>query len=108
VIAAHFFHPRASDDIDTQFEYYRRESGIDLAIRFLDAVEEAIAFLYRYPEAGSPRDGGNPGLRGLRSWPIPGFEDLRLYYLRPEREHLLIVRVLHGRRDVARLLRDED
>lgn len=45
--------------------------------------------------------GGNP------SWPVPGFEDIRVYYL-AQQDVVRIVRVLHGKRDLKRILRRED
>ena len=43
---------------------------------------------------------------GLRSWPVKGFETIRIYYLKlPGR--LRVLRILHGKRDVRRILRRE-
>ncbi len=55
------------------------------------------------PDAGLLQPIANPHLAGLRSWPVKGFDEFRIYYLaRPEL--LTIVRVLHGRRDIATIL----
>ncbi len=61
----------------------------------------------KHPGIGGPRTIANPRLEGLRSWPIPGFEDVRIYYLQPERDLIRIVRILHGKRDLARILMEE-
>ena len=103
MITSHVFRPNASEDLDNQLDYYEREAGIDLALRFLGAVEETIQFLYRHPEAGSLRDFDNLRLKGIHSWPVPGFEAIRLYYDRPDENTLRVVRILHGKRDVAGL-----
>jgi len=79
-----------------------------LALRFLSCVEETFAFLYQNPQAGSPREFGNPLLKGLRSWPVHDFEDIRVYYLQPDERTLRIIRVLHGKRDVASILRKDE
>lgn len=55
------------------------------------------------PGIGSPRKFKNPSLAGLRSWPVPGFEEIRIYYLRPMAGVIRIVRILHGRRDLGKL-----
>ena len=73
MITRHVFRPHASEDLDSQLDYYEREAGIDLALRFLGAVEEAIQFLCRQPEAGSPETSATRDLKGMRSWPVPGF-----------------------------------
>ncbi len=88
-------------------DYYERESGLELALRFLGAVNQAIQFLYRYPDIGSLKEFSNPRLKGLRSWPIPGFEDIRLYYLRQDDDTLRILRILHGKRNLARIFDKE-
>jgi len=107
VITHHVIRPNAAEDLDEQLDYYEAEDGLELALRFFSAVEEAIQFLYRHPDAGSPKEFANPRLKGLRSWPVPGFENIRLYYLRPDENTLRIVRVLHGKRDLAHILEEE-
>jgi len=58
------------------------------------------------PEIGAPKQNKNPLLAGLRSWPVQDFEDIRIYYLLRE-DVLPVVRVLHGKRDIAKILRTE-
>jgi len=58
------------------------------------------------PETGTPRISSNPILSGLRSWPVKGFEDIRIYYLIQD-EEIRIVRVLHGRRDIQNILEND-
>ena len=96
--------PQAEEDLDSQLDYYVREAGLDVAMRYLGGIERAIHFLYLHPDAGSSKDFGNPALKGLRSWPVPGFEEIRIYYLRPDENTIRIVRILHGKRDLAGIL----
>ena len=107
MITHHVIRPNAAEDVDEQLDYYETEAGLELALRFFGAVEEAIQFLYRHPDAGSPIEFANPRLNGLRSWPVPGFENIRLYCLRPDENTLRIVRVLHGKRDLAHIFEEE-
>ena len=100
--------PGADRDIEQQAEFYATESGANLAVRFLMAVEDAYTFIRKHPDAGAPHSVANPRLAGLRSWPVPGFDDVRMYYLRPEQQLVRILRVLHGRRNVAAILADEE
>jgi hypothetical protein len=45
----------------------------------------------------------NPRIQNLRSWPVTGFETIRIYYaLAADAMH--IIRILHGKRDVRRIL----
>ena len=43
---------------------------------------------------------------GLRSWPVKGFESTRIYYLEDDGK-LKIVRILHGKRLVRIILKNE-
>jgi plasmid stabilization system protein ParE len=59
------------------------------------------------PGAGPPKPIANPRLAGLRSWSVKGFDEFRVYYLMHP-ELLTIVRVLHGKRDIGRILDSQD
>ncbi|HUH62450.1 MAG TPA: type II toxin-antitoxin system RelE/ParE family toxin [Terracidiphilus sp.] len=94
----------AREDILRQFAWYLDEKGsAQIARRFLEAVEQAIDRISKNPRIGSPKFFENPTLKGLRSQPVPGFSAVRVYYLHSESE-LCIIRVLHGKRDLHRLL----
>jgi len=100
--------PAADRDLDELSEFYAVTGGEALVTQFLLAVCEAIGFIRENPACGSPRFLDNARLAGLRSWPIPGFDDIRLYYLHAEPDLVRIIRVLHGKRDLnAILMRDE-
>ena len=90
---------QAQQDIDEAIAYYLGEGGQDLALRFVDALEQATTPIGRQPGTGSPRYGHELNLPGLRSWPMSRFEHL-LFYVDHE-GHVDVWRVLHGRRDIA-------
>jgi hypothetical protein len=48
----------------------------------------------------------NPRIQNLRSWPVAGFEAIRIYYALEE-DAMHIIRILHGKRDVRRILGNE-
>lgn len=99
--------PAAREDILAQFRYYALDQGMaDVGFRFLDAVEAALVRVGEMPAIGAPQHFEAPALAGVRAWPVPGFEDIRLYYLESATA-LLIVRVLHDKRDVRRILDGE-
>jgi toxin ParE1/3/4 len=100
----HVIRPAARDDIIRQYRYYLVDESVpEVAVRFLEALEDAINALCRMPEIGALRPLRSQALRSLRSWPVRDFEDVRVYYLLQE-DLLRVVRVLHGKRDVARIL----
>jgi toxin ParE1/3/4 len=96
--------PRAEADIVRQFRYYLVDQGAPIiAVRFREAVIASINQLAPHPRIGSLFRGSIPG---LRSWPVKGFDMIRIYYLdAPDR--LSVVRVLHGKRNVRQMLRQE-
>ena len=102
-----FVRSAARKDILDQFRYLVEEGAPDAALRFLDAVEETLRALARDPAIGAPKFFPNAKLAGLRSWAVPGFEDIRVYYLE-QQDVVRIVRVLHGKRDLKRILKRED
>src|ERR1700683_5862867 len=55
---------------------------------------------------GPHHPSSNPHLQDLRSWPVAGFEAIRIYYLVDEGA-IRVIRILHGKRDVKRILEGE-
>jgi toxin ParE1/3/4 len=99
--------PRARDDIIRQYRWYLVEKDApEVAFRFMEAVEESVEQLLRMPGMGAPKLLKNPALAGLRAWPVEGFEDVRIFYLM-QGESLKVIRILHGRRDINRILEGE-
>ena len=69
----------ARDDILRQFRYYLVDRDApEAANRFLEAVQETVEQLIRTPKMGAPKYLGNETLRDLRSWPVRGFENIRV------------------------------
>jgi toxin ParE1/3/4 len=66
-----------------------------------------VESLRQHPLVGARYALGNPLLRDLRSWPVVGFEAIRIYYL-VEEGTLHVIRVLHGKRDVKSILDREE
>lgn len=95
--------PSARADILRQIDYFVEIGQSLVADRFLAAARAAIDHISHTPQAGAPRSVKNRRLAGLRTWPIDGFDDLKIYYL-VSPDDVTIVRILHGRRDIARIL----
>jgi toxin ParE1/3/4 len=103
----HVIRSAASDDIIRQFRHYLVDQDRpQVATRFLEAVQRTINDIIRMPNGGTPKILSNEVLAGLRSWPVQEFEDLRIYYL-TKGDIVRVVRVLHGKRDINRILEKE-
>lgn len=101
-----FVQEAAENDILRQIEWYAERGLPQIARRFPIAVKEAIGALVAMPGAGSPKHITNPRLAGLRSWQVKGFPNSQVYYL-VSPELVIILRVLHGKRDIAAVMADQ-
>jgi toxin ParE1/3/4 len=96
----------AERDILRQFEWYAERGLTDVAQRFRLAVKSGVDELLATPQAGAPKSVANVELEGLRTWSVQGFDEFRIYYL--VRDDLIkVLRILHGRRDIASILESE-
>jgi toxin ParE1/3/4 len=94
----------ASDDVVRQFRYYLIDQNLpQIALRFRDAVRNTIDSLREHPLLGARYRSRKPELQNLRSWPVAGFEAIRIYYL-AETGAIHVIRILHGKRDVKHIL----
>ena len=94
----------ARDDLIRQFRYYLvAVEAPATALRFRQAVRLTIEVLRRHPRIGRLCELRNPALAELRWWPVTGFAFMRIYYL-PGEDELKVLRILHSKRDVERLL----
>lgn len=97
----------ASDDVARQFRYYLVDQNLpEVAVRFRDAIRHTIESLRQHPRIGARYHLSTPQLHNLRSWPVAGFEAIRIYYL-ADRDAIHVIRVLHGKRDLERILESE-
>ena len=71
--------------------------------RFRSSVESSIKLALSRPKAGAPKPVRNSVLGDLRSWPVKGFDEFRIYYL-ARQDTLTVVRVLHDKRDIGAIL----
>jgi toxin ParE1/3/4 len=72
------------------------EASENIATRFVTAIEAHFEPLRHFPLSGPARDQFAPGLR------VTFHNQYAIYYL-PRPDALVIVRVLHGARDMAAL-----
>ena len=88
----------ARQDVEEAVVYYAREAGAEVALGFIDALEQAYAALAAYPAAGSLRYAFELNLPGLRCWTLRSYPYLVFY--RDVPAQVDVWRVLHGQRDI--------
>jgi toxin ParE1/3/4 len=69
-------------------------------------VDASVRLLLEAPAAGRLGKLPSPRARELRSWGVKGFQAYLIFY-RSERGNIVVVRLLHGARDLSRLFEDE-
>ena len=99
--------PRARIDLLEQFVYLGEASGLELAYRYVRAVEETCSQLAAYPQSGAPYESGIERLSGLRRVPVKGFGSYAIFYLAGAGV-VDVVRVLHAARDIESIFASEE
>jgi len=92
--------PQARHDLDQIWDYIFGETGNEAAAdRTIDMIVERFSLLAEWPLIGRKRDELR---RGLRSYPAGNF----VIFYRMENADLVVLRVLHARRDIPVFFRD--
>ncbi|AMV37646.1 type II toxin-antitoxin system RelE/ParE family toxin [Planctomyces sp. SH-PL62] len=86
-------------DLDEAWEYLARRNP-NTADRLLDRFFAAARMHAQFPLMGPSRDDISPGLRCFTARPYVAF-------YRVEGENIVVLRVLHGRRDLKRVMRSQ-
>jgi toxin ParE1/3/4 len=88
--------PQAAADLDQIWLYVAKESrSVEIANRLIDSMTDRFLLLARHPYLGRARDEDFGA--GSRSLSVG--EHVIVYCV--EAEHVLILRVVHGRRDIG-------
>jgi toxin ParE1/3/4 len=94
----------AQRDFVALWVWYAENADGETADRFLLAAESTLATLAGQPEAGLRTLFIRPDLQGMRRFPVSdGFEKILLFDF-PLQDGVDLVRVVHGSRDLERLL----
>jgi plasmid stabilization system protein ParE len=96
---------RARQDV-LEIIAYIADRNPQAAERVFAAYERSLTTLARSPDIGWLYPTNNPRLSGLRASPIGRFRAYLIFY-RHTAETLDVIRVLHGKRDLPPLLREE-
>ncbi|RMH05436.1 MAG: type II toxin-antitoxin system RelE/ParE family toxin [Planctomycetota bacterium] len=97
--------PAARADLLEGFESLAADN-LEAAHRFLLAARKAIGRLADHPDLGMLQAWRDPRLAEVRMWPIPGMASWLVFY-RSRPSGILILRILHGTRDLAQILLQE-
>lgn len=89
---------QANRDVEDAISWYLDEEAEHAALGFVDALEQAYAYIGRHPATGSPRYAHELSLPGLRAWPLSRYPYLVFYV--EHSDHVDVWRVLHGHRDI--------
>lgn len=87
---------KAEADFDDIIDYIDGEAGDDTAQRFADALDAELAKLALLGHGGVSREALSPGLR------LTVFGNYSIYF-RLTDDETIIVRILHGARDIAQI-----
>ena len=94
----------AAQSIDQAIDHYLQEGGEALALRFVDALEDAYGHIRSFPATGALRYAAELGVASLRFWPLKKFPYLVFHVERED--HVDVLLVLHGKRDIPAWLRE--
>jgi toxin ParE1/3/4 len=97
---------RAERDMALQYQWYLEHAGLEIAERYLLAVDEAVHALSSQPDLGIIRHFQSAELQNIRSSQAHGAFDKHLIFYRAT-DSLSIERVMHGARDLPRRLIEE-
>jgi plasmid stabilization system protein ParE len=92
--------PEAARDLVEIWQYIKRHSSVEVADRAESVIRERVGFLAKTPGAGH-------WSKHLTDEPVKFFAVYSyLIVYRPETKPLQVVAILHGRRDVQRILEE--
>ena len=98
------YHEAARTDLIRQFRYYLVNRDLpEIASRFKDAVKRTVREVSLHPQIGAPVHSRNLHLQGLRAWPVQRFPAIRVYFV-VEKQTLKVLRILHGKQNVRKIL----
>ena len=89
---------QARQDVEDAIDYYVLTAGADVALRFVDSLEQTYRAVATRPATGSPRYAQELDLPGLRSRNLRRFPYVVFYI--EQTYHIDLWRVLHSQRDI--------
>jgi plasmid stabilization system protein ParE len=90
-------------DILEQADWYESQADLRLARRWEQSVTSALMRIFQRPNTGALCKFRAEELKGTRRVPVTGFEKHLIFYQQVRKGELLILRVVHGARDLESL-----
>jgi toxin ParE1/3/4 len=97
---------RAEQDIALQYGWYLENSDVEVAERYLHAIDQTIQRLAKHSDLGVRRHFQSPELAGIRSFQAARPFDKHLIFYQAG-DQLSIERIMHGARDLPRRLLED-
>lgn len=94
----------AASDILDQMDWYEQQADIRLGARWERSVYLSLLRVVRYLQLGPLCRFKSAELRGIRRLPVVGFQKHLIFY-RVESDRLVILRIVHGARDLESLFK---
>lgn len=91
--------PRATAELKGIAGWITEQADSETAVAYVTRVREACLAISDRPSGGTPRDAIGPGLRSVT------FERRLLIFYRVGRSEIVIVRIIHGSRDLKKVFR---
>jgi plasmid stabilization system protein ParE len=87
-------------DIDVVLGYLGTVASADVVRRFASAVESTRGHIKQFPSSGRLQEAGDSNIDNLRVFPVSKYPDYLLFYIDGP-EEVVLVRLLHGKRDIG-------
>ena len=97
---------RAQEDVVRQYAWYAVHASEEIAERYLRAFYDTASRLVSSPSMGRKRKYLMPELDNLRSFRLEDSFDAHLLFYHTDEGMLIVVRVMHGARDLPRRLHE--
>ena len=95
-------HRLAIQDEEEIVRYFVKNSSEQIAVGFVNALDNAFSQLSQYPHLGSPRPEHDLDFEGVRAWSLRRFPH-QIYY-NVHDDHVELWRILHPRRDITQAM----
>jgi len=87
-------------DIDVVLAYLGTVASSDVVMRFASAIESTRGHIKQFPSSGRLQDADDSNIDHLRMFPVSRYPDYLLFYIDGP-EEVVLVRLLHGKRDIG-------
>jgi toxin ParE1/3/4 len=101
VVLSYILSIEADNDLNEIYDFTTEKFGTAQAIEYLTGLEVVFESLCSNPKLGRQRNEVRTGLRSI------SYESHVVFY-RDMKEHIRIIRVLHGSRDIIKFIPNKD